>query len=78
MCQENWMDFIIHSQQLLQQSVQLLVVGSHKAEPKIEKVQTAVGGHEAPQPAPVAVLHLPFAELWVLYQGQLNCFQTGL
>lgn len=48
------MDFIIHSQQLLQQSVQLLVVGSHKAEPKIEKVQTAVGGHEAPQPAPVA------------------------
>ena len=48
------MDFIIHSQQLLQQSVQLLVVGSHKAEPKIKKVQTAVGGHEAPQPAPVA------------------------
>ena len=48
------MDFIIHSQQLLQKSVQLLVVGSHKAEPKIEKLQTAVGAHEAPQPSPMA------------------------
>ena len=48
------MQFTIHTQQLLQQSVLLLVGGSHTAQLQIGKFQPAVGGREAPLPVPVA------------------------